>query len=82
MNLSKYMKYRHDVRFGEPIPDSVINKMSKKKYALKSYAKIKWCLAMYRAWRWSRNRLYPGSITVTKNGLVHNLSHFIVETRK
>ena len=32
------MKYRHDVQFGEPIPDSVINKMSKKKYALKLYA--------------------------------------------
>ena len=45
---------------------------------------------MFRAWRWNRNRVFPGSITVdlddistiTKQGLVHDLSHFIVETRK
>ena len=86
----KYMKYRRDVRFGEPIPDSIIDEMSRKKYALKSYANMKWCLAMYRAWMWLRNRIYPGSITVdldnigtiSKEALVHDLSHFIVETRK
>ena len=43
----KYLKYWRDVRFGEPIPDSVIDEMSKKKYALKSYANMKWCLAMF-----------------------------------
>ena len=84
------MKYKRDVRFGEPISDSVIEEMSRKKYALKSYANMKWVLAMYRAWCWSRNRLYPGSInvdmdnvgTITKHGLVHDVSRFILETRK
>ena len=86
----KYLKYRRDIRFGEPIPDAVIEEMSKKKYALKSYANMKWCLAMFKSWKWERNRVYPGQITVdledvstfSKAALVHDLSRFIVETRK
>ena len=84
------MKYRRDVRFGEPIPDGVIEDMSKKKYALKSYANMKWCVAMFRAWKFNRNSLYPGSITLdlddvstfTNENFVYGLSRFIVETRK
>ena len=86
----RYLKFHHDVRFGEPIPDSIIEEMSRKKFAMKSYANMKWCLAMFKAWTWARNRRSPGSVmvdlenvaTITKQSLSHDLSHFIVETRK
>ena len=53
----KYLKFHCDQRFGLPIPDSVIEEMSAKKYAKKSYRNVKWVLAMYRAWKWERNRM-------------------------
>ena len=85
------MKYSHDRKFGNPIPDDVIEQMSSKKYAEKSYRNIRWCLAMNRAWRWERNRIgkfAPIEVglddvkTLSKEGLVYALSHFICETRK
>ena len=86
----KYLKYRRDVHFGEPIPDNVVEEMRKKKYTLKSYANMKWCIAMYKAWSLQRSRIFPGSIkvdlenvgTFSKANLVHDLSRFILETRK
>ena len=86
----KYLKYRCDVRFGVPIPNHIIDKMSKKKYAFKSYANMKWCIAMYKAWKFNRDRIIPGSVTLdlddvstfSKDVIVKDVSRFIVETRK
>ena len=86
----KYLKYKNDLRLGEPIPDHVVDEMSKKKYALKTYAQMKWCVGMYHVWKFQRNQLYPGSIkldledvsTFTMDNIVSDVSRFILEIRK
>ena len=87
----KYLKFCRDQRFGLPIPDSVIEEMSAKKYAKKSYRNVKWVLAMYCAWKWECNRMpnldkiyidLENSETFTVEGLVYSLSHFICEAHK
>ena len=85
------MEFCRDRRFGSPVPDYVIDEMSSKKYAEKSYRNMKWVLAMYCAWRWEWNRIptlenidvdLDDKSTFTKEALVHALSRFICETRK
>ena len=87
----KYLRYCRDRCFGNPLPDNIIEEMSSKKYATKSYRNMKWVLAMYCAWKWQHNRLgtfEPITVDlddvtlVTKEELVFALSRFICETRK